>query len=1015
MRYFGSFDELTTKNINIKDRIKADIISCTDNSITLKFPKQEVDYTSAVAFALLDSHNRYVWYSTCNINSSRHKIDFDGFDYTSIDEVPLRFKLYIVFENNGVLNFSRLYSKSVKEEYRCTRNKRILYLKAISKAEMSGEKVSLIANITTSGYLGFILIEQKSFVDYIVDNTVEDFNVKGRNFTFDVKVEKFANCTNFGVALKPTLESDTCYDINSQDIKDMGKYYILNYSVSRDFLKDKEPCVLNIYAYYQIKGFRYYTTVKISNDNTLKKLAQVVEEDNISGKGLDEITVSVVNNKRVRFSSVITQKGTKITIEDNQRRILFSPDFLPKCSIWGEHYVDNNGSYKVLLYPDMREVGDIAVFLHCPSRREKIVLDVKDFDRKKGEITVDFSSMKNSVEDFVERTYNLCVAFSFKGNMYCVNVASPDYVDEKDESRSCLKSVSTINVMDTVVNIEPMYDKTGTFCIRLRDRLVSRKENVSVKYRSVHFKKNFLYITSDVTDNLERFTGYALSYRYKQCEDKRIYYTKGDLVASGDNTLLKARFDLSSIELQSVIWDLYAVYVEDNATYFAKVTVDNSQINSYLFSFKNIFDHNHYRFVGNDNKVKLFFPYFTMENTLSFIMREKQDYDSKRFKLKELFALLIFKMRKSHYTNKRIALVYEKNSNYAQDNGYYFFAHCMRRKIQRRLNANIYYVIQKSSKDYSNLEKYQNNVLEFMSLKHMVYALASRLLISTESRSNSYIWRPNNSPIARSIRDKKLFALRHGVTGLKRIGGIYNKTNIHHPSMIVASSDREKEILIKNLNYSSNEVCVTGLARWDALEDKSKDSKEILFVPAMRSWLEDCDDEAFLESDYYNSYINLLRSKELEDVLENSELTLNFFVNNKLKDYISKFSIRNKRINILTPEDVQLNSLIMSCKALVTDYSSVCWDVLYLNKPVLFYQFDYEKYKNTTGSYIDMERDLPGDRSTSINGLCSDLQGLVKSGFRISYKYQLKRELSFKYFDTSNCVRLVQEIRKLKW
>ncbi|MGN1132462.1 MAG: CDP-glycerol glycerophosphotransferase family protein, partial [Ruminococcus sp.] len=465
----------------------------------------------------------------------------------------------------------------------------------------------------------------------------------------------------------------------------------------------------------------------------------------------------------------------------------------------------------------------------------------------------------------------------------------------------------------------------------------------------------------------------------------------------------------------SVIWDLYAVYVEDGATYFARVAVDNSQVNSYLFSFKNIFDQNHYRFVSGDNKVNLFFPYFTMENTLSFIMRSKQDYDNKKFRLKELLALAIFKLRKSHYTKKRIALVYEKNSNYAQDNGYYFFAHCMRHKIQRRLNANIFYVIQKDSKDYSNVEKYSKNVLEFMSLKHMVYALASRLLISTESRSNCYIWRPNNSPIARSIRDKKLFSLRHGVTGLKRIGGIYNRANPHHPNMIVASSDGEKEILLKNLNYSSNEVCVTGLARWDALEDKSKDSKEILFVPAMRSWLEDVDDETFLESDYYTSYIQLLRSEGLEDILEKNDLTLDFFVNNKLRDYISKFSVGNKRINILTEDDVQLNSLIMRCKALITDYSSVCWDVLYLNKPVLFYQFDYEKYKNTTGSYIDMERDLPGDRSTSVNGLCNDLQRLISSDYRISYKYQLKRELSFKYFDTSNCVRLVQEIRKMKW
>ena len=153
----------------------------------------------------------------------------------------------------------------------------------------------------------------------------------------------------------------------------------------------------------------------------------------------------------------------------------------------------------------------------------------------------------------------------------------------------------------------------------------------------------------------------------------------------------------------------------------------------------------------------------------------------------------------------------------------------------------------------------------------------------------------------------------------------------------------------------------------------------------------------------------------MQNILEKNDLTLNFFNNTRLKDYISKISVRNPRINILTIDDTQLNNLIMSCKVFITDYSSVCWDVLYLNKPVLFYQFDYEKYKNTTGSYIDMERDLPGDRSTSINGLCDNLQRLINSDFRMSYKYQLKRNLSFRYFDKNNCVRLVQEIRKMKW
>lgn len=50
----------------------------------------------------------------------------------------------------------------------------------------------------------------------------------------------------------------------------------------------------------------------------------------------------------------------------------------------------------------------------------------------------------------------------------------------------------------------------------------------------------------------------------------------------------------------------------------------------------------------------------------------------------------------------------------------------------------------------------------------------------------------------------------------------------------------------------------------------------------------------------------------------------------------------------------------MRCRMLITDYSSVCWDVLYQDKPSLFYQFDIDKYNEAHGSYIDMDTELFG-------------------------------------------------------
>ena len=72
---------------------------------------------------------------------------------------------------------------------------------------------------------------------------------------------------------------------------------------------------------------------------------------------------------------------------------------------------------------------------------------------------------------------------------------------------------------------------------------------------------------------------------------------------------------------------------------------------------------------------------------------------------------------------------------------------------------------------------------------------------------------------------------------------------------------------------------------------------------------------------------------------------------------------------------------MMRCSMLITDYSSVCWDVYYMDKPVLFYQFDYDMYNQAHGSYINMENDLFGNRSTTEDALLNDVEYFANNGF----------------------------------
>ena len=57
-----------------------------------------------------------------------------------------------------------------------------------------------------------------------------------------------------------------------------------------------------------------------------------------------------------------------------------------------------------------------------------------------------------------------------------------------------------------------------------------------------------------------------------------------------------------------------------------------------------------------------------------------------------------------------------------------------------------------------------------------------------------------------------------------------------------------------------------------------------------------------------------------------------------------------------------ISNLYIIADALVTDYSSVFFDYANLKRPMLFYMYDLENYRDELrGFYLDIYKDLPGD------------------------------------------------------
>jgi CDP-glycerol glycerophosphotransferase len=77
----------------------------------------------------------------------------------------------------------------------------------------------------------------------------------------------------------------------------------------------------------------------------------------------------------------------------------------------------------------------------------------------------------------------------------------------------------------------------------------------------------------------------------------------------------------------------------------------------------------------------------------------------------------------------------------------------------------------------------------------------------------------------------------------------------------------------------------------------------------------------------------------------------NILYNNKIEELINH--LQSLESFVFADYDFDLNSILDVCDILITDYSGVIFDFLYLDRPIITYAPDYEKFKSNTGFILD--------------------------------------------------------------
>lgn len=384
---------------------------------------------------------------------------------------------------------------------------------------------------------------------------------------------------------------------------------------------------------------------------------------------------------------------------------------------------------------------------------------------------------------------------------------------------------------------------------------------------------------------------------------------------------------------------------------------------------------------------------------------------NKAFKLAFLRLIIyIYKM-----LNKKKIWVFMDRTYKADDNA----EHLLRYSNSMKDNIKKYYIISNECSDYNRLEK-EFNLVSYGSVKHKILLLLADKVISSHAADFARNQFFGKALWLRNLQTFKFIFLQHGIIH-NDVSVALNKYNRNISLFITSAYKEYKEVCSEKYYYDDKIVKLTGLPRYDSLRDDKK--KQILIMPTWRTYLTITKDYAskekvynqeFIHSDYYKNYNNMINDERLLKVLKKYDYKIVFFIHPELQHQVDDFK-KNKYV-IFEDFSKSYQEIFKTSSLMVTDYSSVAFDFAYLKKPVIYYQFDREKFfsNHYKPGYFDYKKDGFGEVIENYDEVIKLLIEYIENRCEIKDQYKNRIEEFYAYTDRNNCKRVYDEIIKLK-
>lgn len=333
--------------------------------------------------------------------------------------------------------------------------------------------------------------------------------------------------------------------------------------------------------------------------------------------------------------------------------------------------------------------------------------------------------------------------------------------------------------------------------------------------------------------------------------------------------------------------------------------------------------------------------------------------------------------------------------------------------IKNYPEINVYWIAEKKSKDINKIKKHSKVIFKH-SIKAILVLLTSKVIIGTHNIRYD-IMRVGYKMLKSGLKVQIL----HGIITYRDV-----KVLTEYYDIILATSVEEKKMK-QNWNVD-DKIYITGFPRFDTLikrnnfYKKNKGNKNILFMPTWRNYIRansimitENDKNTFLNSDYFKAISTIIKSKKINNFLQKNNIKMNVVIHKLFFKY-SEFYSSNLSNIIILEDNISILEQIAKNDMLITDYSSVAGDFLFLDKPVLFYQFDRDYFlsRDDIKPVFKVPEDLWGKEVFNENEILEAITVLSENNFEDNSKQ--KNIMRKKYFDflddTNNCKRVTDLI-----